>query len=107
MLLYFQRLRKSLNRTTRKEEKMATLTMKTHKAIKELVEAGIDEKQAEVIIDTVTSLQNTSAASKSDVENIIKTEIAPIKNDIDWIKKLMLGIGVAVVIASLKYIFIG
>jgi hypothetical protein len=40
-----------------------------------------------------------------DVKAHMTDELSTIKKDLDWIKKLMLGIGVTVLIASLKYIF--
>ncbi|MFS1564161.1 MAG: hypothetical protein ACL7AX_12190 [Candidatus Arsenophonus phytopathogenicus] len=82
---------------------MATITMNTHKAIKALQESGIDEKQAEKIVEVIAEFQNVGTVTKEDLS--VATE--SIKSDLDWIKKLILAVGIAVVIAALKYIFIG
>jgi hypothetical protein len=37
----------------------------------------------------------------------LKTDLMGIKTDLDWIKKFMFAVGLAVVIAALKYIFVG
>lgn len=89
---------------------MATITMNTHKAIKALQESGIDEKQAEKIVEVIAEFQNGGTVTKEDLSvatESIKSDMASIKTDLDWIKKLILAVGVAVVIAALKYIFIG
>lgn len=89
---------------------MSSLTLNTHKAIKALTESGITEEQAEKIVEVVADLQNSGAATKEDVRlaaESIKSDIGTVKNDIEWIKKLLLAMGGAVVIAALKYIFIG
>ncbi|EIT6422123.1 hypothetical protein L2Q16_004636 [Salmonella enterica] len=89
---------------------MTTLTMNAHNAIKALKESGIDEKQAEKIVEVIADLQNVSVATKEDLKlstDSLKTDLATIKTDLDWIKKLILAVGIAVVIAALKYIFLG
>ncbi|QBY45957.1 hypothetical protein QE197_24605 (plasmid) [Arsenophonus nasoniae] len=89
---------------------MATITMNTHKAIKALQESGIDEKQAEKIVEVIAEFQNVGTVTKEDLSvatESIKSDMASIKTDLDWIKKLILAVGIAVVIAALKYIFIG
>ncbi|ELY1197707.1 hypothetical protein SLX97_004504 [Salmonella enterica] len=89
---------------------MTTLTMNAHNAIKALKESGIDERQAEKIVEVIAELQNVSVATKDDLKlstDSLKTDLATIKTDLDWIKKLILAVGIAVVIAALKYIFLG
>lgn len=89
---------------------MATITMNTHKAIKALQESGIDEKQAEKIVEVIAEFQNVGTVTKEDISvatESIKSDMASIKTDLDWIKKLILAVGIAVVVAALKYIFIG
>ncbi|EJE9730214.1 TPA: DUF1640 domain-containing protein [Salmonella enterica] len=89
---------------------MTTLAMNTHNAIKALKESGFDEKQAEKIVEVIADLQNISVATKEDLKastDSLKTDLATIKTDLDWIKKLILAVGIAVVIAALKYIFLG
>jgi hypothetical protein len=89
---------------------MTTITMNTHKAIKALQESGIDEKQAEKIVEVIAEFQNIGTVTKKDLSvatESIKSDMASIKTDLDWIKKLILAVGIAVVIAALKYIFIG
>lgn len=89
---------------------MATITMNTHKAIKALRASGIDEKQAEKIVEVIAEFQNVGIVTKEDLNvatESIKSDMTSIKTDLDWIKKLILAVGIAVVIAALKYIFIG
>ncbi|CDG20444.1 conserved protein of unknown function [Xenorhabdus poinarii G6] len=89
---------------------MAVITMNTHNAIKSLKESGMDEAQAEKIVEIIADLQNVSVATKEDLkqtENNLKADLVAIKNDLDWLKKLIVTIGIAVVIAAIKYIFIG
>ncbi|CAE14049.1 hypothetical protein GPY51_00320 [Photorhabdus laumondii subsp. laumondii] len=55
-------------------------------------------------------MTDISVVTKADLTvatESIKTDIGTIKTDLDWIKKLTLAVGIAVVIAALKYIFIG
>ncbi|OIV47401.1 hypothetical protein BK025_04575 [Sodalis sp. TME1] len=89
---------------------MAAITLNVHNAIKALKESGMDEKQAEKIVEVIADLQNVSIATKEDLRastDSLKTDLAAIKTDMDWIKKLILAVGIAVVIAALKYIFLG
>lgn len=89
---------------------MAEITLNVHNAIKALKESGMDEKQAEKIVEVIADLQNVSIATKEDLRastDSLKTDLAAIKTDLDWIKKLILAVGIAVVIAALKYIFLG
>ncbi|PHM59521.1 DUF1640 domain-containing protein [Xenorhabdus ishibashii] len=89
---------------------MTTITMNTHNAIKSLKASGMDEAQAEKIVEIIADLQNVSAATKEDLkqtENNLKADLVAIKSDMDWLKKLIVTVGIAVVIAAIKYIFIG
>ncbi|WP_387465082.1 hypothetical protein [Photorhabdus sp. RM323S] len=84
---------------------MASLT-----AVKALKASGFNDEQSEKIVEIIAELQNTSAATKADLTaatESIKTDINTIKTDLDWMKKLILAVDIAVVIAALKYIFIG
>ncbi|WP_118986974.1 hypothetical protein [Photorhabdus sp. CRCIA-P01] len=78
---------------------MASLTMNTLTAVKALKASGFNDEQSEKSAATKADL---TAATES-----IKTDINIIKTDLDWMKKLILAVGIAVVIAALKYIFIG
>ncbi|WP_340608178.1 hypothetical protein [Xenorhabdus bharatensis] len=89
---------------------MSALAMSTHNAIKALKESGVDETQAEKIVEIITDLQNISVATKEDIKQTeanLKADLTAIKTDIDWLTKLIITIGVAVVIAAIKYILIG
>ncbi|SFU47683.1 hypothetical protein [Xenorhabdus koppenhoeferi] len=89
---------------------MTVITMNIHNAIKSLKESGMDEVQAEKIVEIIADLQNISVATKEDLrqtENNLKADLTSIKNDMDWLKKLIVTVGVAVVIAAIKYIFMG
>ncbi|EKF0803855.1 hypothetical protein OX317_004420 [Salmonella enterica] len=53
--------------------------------------------------------QNVSVATKEDFKlstDSLKSDLATIKTDLDWIKKTILAVGIVVVIAALKYIFL-
>ncbi|WP_323856441.1 hypothetical protein [Xenorhabdus doucetiae] len=70
----------------------------------------MDESQAEKIVEIIADLQNVSTATKEDLkqtESNLKADLTSIKSDIDWLKKIILTVGVAVVIAAIKYIFVG
>ena len=80
----------------------------THTFIKDLVESGMEEKTAEVLAENQLAMLETQIATKADMYDVkshITSELSSIKRDLEWIKKLMLGIGVTVLIAALKYIF--
>ncbi|AYA41671.1 hypothetical protein HZS38_15120 [Xenorhabdus nematophila] len=89
---------------------MSTLVMSAHNAIKALKESGLNETQAEKIVEIIADLQNTSAVTKEDLKQAemnLRTDLTSIKNDMDWLKKLIVTVGIAVVIAAIKYIFVG
>lgn len=94
---------------------MTMIPLDTHKAIKDLIDSGLNEKQAETFIGVINDIYANEAVSKADLKLVhadlkqdisaVKNEIGSIKNDLNWIKTLLLGIGAAVLIASIKYIF--
>ncbi|OWO84215.1 hypothetical protein B5C26_04085 [Photorhabdus luminescens] len=89
---------------------MSSLIMDTHTAVKTLKASGFNDEQSEKIVEVITELQNISIVTKADLAvatESIKTDIGTIKTDLGWIKKLALAVGIAVVIAALKYIFTG
>ena len=89
---------------------MTAIPFDTHKAIKGLQAAGIDVKQAEAMVNLFGEVYSNETATKTDLKMLhedLKTDLAGIKTDLDWIKKFMFAVGLAVVIAALKYIFIG
>lgn len=82
----------------------------THKAIKGLQQADIEAKQAEAMVNLFGEVDGNETATKTDLKLLhedLKTDLACIKTDLNWIKKFMFAVGLAVVIAALKYIFIG
>ncbi|KMW71423.1 hypothetical protein TI10_21380 [Photorhabdus luminescens subsp. luminescens] len=89
---------------------MSSLIMDTHTAVKALKASGFNDEQSEKIVEVITELQNISIVTKADLAvatESIKTDIGTIKTNLGWIKKLALAVGIAVVIAALKYIFTG
>ncbi|WP_305840139.1 hypothetical protein [Photobacterium leiognathi] len=87
---------------------MTMIPFDTHKAVKELIESGIDEKQAETLIGVINDIYANEAVTKADLNVMhsdLKQEIHAVARDMEWIKKLLLAVGVAVLIAALKYIF--
>lgn len=89
---------------------MTAIPLDTHKAIKRLQSAGMNEKQAEEMVNLFGEMYSNEAATKSDSEVLhkdLKADLSEIKTDLSWIKKFMFGVGVAVLIAALKYIFLG
>lgn len=58
------------------------------------------------MIDT-SKLNSNDNATKADVKVLhedLRTDLAGIKTDFNWIKKFMFAVGLAVVIAAIKYI---
>ncbi len=89
---------------------MTAIPLDTHKAIKRLQNAGMNEKQAEEMVNLFGEMYGNETATKSDLEVLhkdLKADLSEIKTDLSWIKKFMFGVGVAVLIAALKYIFLG
>jgi hypothetical protein len=89
---------------------MTAIPLDTHKAIKALLEAGVEVKQAEAMVNLFGEVYGNETATKTDLKILhedLKTDLMGIKTDLDWIKKFMFAVGLAVVIAALKYIFVG
>lgn len=89
---------------------MTSIPIDTHKAVKKLQEAGVKEEQAEVMISIFGEIYGSETATKTDLDIIhkdIKADFSEVKTDIKWMKKFMFGVGMAVLIAALKYIFTG
>ena len=87
---------------------MTMILFDTHKAVKELIESGVDEKQAETLIGVINDIYANEAVTKADLKVMhsdLKQEIHAVARDMEWIKKLLLAVGVTVLIAALKYIF--
>ncbi|AEH16343.1 MULTISPECIES: hypothetical protein [Shewanella] len=94
---------------------MTMIPLDTHKAIKDLIDSGLNEKQAETFIGVINDIYANEAVSKAELKlvhndlkldiNAVKSEVSSIRSDLNWIKTLLLGIGAAVFVASLKYIF--
>ncbi|WP_394230526.1 CCDC90 family protein [Shewanella colwelliana] len=94
---------------------MTMIPLDTHKAVKDLIDSGLNEKQAETFIGVMNDIYANEAVSKADLKLVhsdikqdisaMKHEISSIKSDLNWIKTLLLGIGAAVFVASIKYIF--
>ena len=70
---------------------MTTYTLDTHATIRELQDAGMDSKQAEVVVAAI-SRSDAELATKAD----LKAEIATVKGDIKLLK-WMIGIVLACV----------
>ncbi|GBK97855.1 hypothetical protein VH1709_contig00012-0007 [Vibrio harveyi] len=80
---------------------MTAIPLDTYKAIKRLQNAGMNEKQAEEMVNLFGEMYANEAATN------LKADLTEIKTDLSWIKKFMFCVGVAVLIAALKYIFLG
>lgn len=89
---------------------MKTELFNTHQFVKELKAAGMDEKQAEVLADHQLAMLETHIATKADILDL-KKDIAEFKaeskKDMEWSKKILLGVGITVSIAAIKYLFFG
>ena len=78
---------------------MTTYTLDTHATIREFQEAGMDARQAEVVV---------AAISRSDAELVtkadLKVEIATVKADIVNLKtdmfKVAMGVAIAIILAN-------
>ena len=84
------------------------IPLDTHKAIKDLIDSGLNEKQAETFIGVINDIYANEVASKADLKLVhsdLNHQMSSIKSDLNWIKALLLGIGAAVFVASIKYIF--
>lgn len=87
---------------------MATYTIDTHATVRELEEAGMDSRQAEVVVAAI-SRSDAELATKSDLKAEIaavradlKAEIAAVKADLKIIKYFF---GPAIILLLLKIAF--
>ncbi len=74
---------------------MTTLLFDTHAAIKDLIGAGLAEKEAEAIVKVMNSSQG-ELATKTDLE----TGLMQTEHRITWRVGVMLAVAVATLIAS-------
>lgn len=84
---------------------MATYTIDTHATIRELEDAGMDSRQAEVVVAAI-SRSDAELATKSDLKAEIagvKAEIAGLKADLKIIKYFF---GPVIVLLLLKIAFL-
>lgn len=84
---------------------MATYTIDTHATIRELEDAGMDSRQAEVVVSAI-SRSDAELATKSDLKAEIagvKAEIAGLKADLKIIKYFF---GPVIVLLLLKIAFL-
>lgn len=80
----------------------------THSFIKELKNAGMDEKQAEVLADHQLALLETQIATKADMVDVkehVSSELSLIKKDLDWINLALLPLCLIAWVASIKFVF--
>lgn len=67
---------------------MATLTVDTHKFITQLKEAGVEEKQAEAIVNGIKEINLEHVVTKDD----LRIAIAELKADLfKWLIPILLG----------------
>ena len=64
---------------------MSRFAFDTHAFVKRLTRAGMDERQAEALIECQTQLINDSLATKQDMEEV-KLDIEEVKRDIQEVK---------------------
>lgn len=83
---------------------MATYTIDTHATIRELEDAGMDSRQAEVVVAAI-SRSDAELATKSDLKAVsaeLKAELAEVKADLRIIKYFF---GPAIILLPLKIAF--
>ena len=64
---------------------MSRFAFDTHAFVKCLTRAGMDEQQAEALVECQTQLINDSLATKQDIEEV-KLDIEGVKRDIEKVK---------------------
>ena len=64
---------------------MSHFAFDTHAFVKHLTQAGMDEQQAEALVECQVQLSNDSLASKQDIEEV-KLDIGEVKRDIQEVK---------------------
>ena len=65
---------------------MSRLAFDTHTFVKHLTRAGMDEQQAEALVEFQVQLINDSLATKQDIEEV-KQDIEEVKRDIEEVKR--------------------
>ena len=65
---------------------MSRFAFDTHAFVKRLTRAGMDERQAEAMVECQTQLINDSLATKQDMEEV-KLDIEEVKRDIQEVKR--------------------
>ena len=68
-----------------KRSQMSHFAFDTHAFVKHLTQAGMDEQQAEALVECQVQLSNDSLASKQDIEEV-KLDIEEVKRDIQEVK---------------------
>ena len=72
---------------------MTRLAFDTHTFVKRLTQAGMDEQQAEVLVECQVQLIDDSLATKQDIEEVkqdieeVKRDIGEVKRDIEEVKR--------------------
>ena len=65
---------------------MSRLAFDTHTFVKRLTQAGMDEQQAEALVECQVQLIDDSLATKQDIEEV-KRDIEEVKRDIEEVKR--------------------
>ena len=65
---------------------MSSIAFDTHAFVKCLTRAGMDEQQAEALVECQTQLINDSLATRLDIEEV-KKEIAEVKKEVAEVKR--------------------
>ena len=65
---------------------MSRFAFDTHAFVKRLTQAGMDEQQAEALVECQAQLINDSLATKKDIEEV-KRDIEEVKRDIEGVKR--------------------
>ena len=65
---------------------MSSIAFDTHAFVKHLTQAGMDEQQAEALVEYQTQLINDSLATRLDIEEV-KKEIAEVKREVEEVKR--------------------
>ena len=61
---------------------MATFTFDTHRVVKELQEAGFDETQAEVLVETLSQVVGGNLTTKDDLRDMAtKSDLVELRGD--------------------------
>ena len=87
---------------------MNTVTLDTHQAVKDITDAGFNDRQAEAIVSTIFNAMNANLATKMDIAEL-RVDMEAIKTELKaeiLILKWMVGLVVAVeVLPFLKHLF--